>query len=961
MELDPLMPTSTSPSLVSALTPATLIARNLLTKFALKPDFLEDLQIAFGDDFSVSDALALQTQWLNADFASFPSIEIRHADELQGAFAAYAAVTNTILINQDFLQYAAPEQLTAVLLEEIGHSLDAQLNPHDTPGDEGAIFSKLVQGSPLGEIELLSLQAENDWTTIWLDGVALAVEKSNTANAGPLIAASNNVQPFLGLSHVVVNQGIFPSREGGSVVGTFIGEVVMFAGGPNIGLSASGQVLQIAPNTALFSLLGTNYGGNGQTTFALPDLRGRIPVGAGNGPGLTPRTLGAATGSEQFSVTYPSHNHTVNASGTGTGAVSTTVNASNIQPELPLNYIIATEGVFPSRDSGGGGEAPYIGEVTLFAGNFAPSGWQFADGQLLSIAQNSALFVILGTTYGGDGVTTFALPDLRGRTAVSSGTGPGLTNRTLGETGGTETISATPSHTHSMNAFGSSTTSTNTTPVPVNNVQPFTTLNYIVSLQGIFPTFGEAVPTEQFVGEVRLFAGNFAPRGWALADGQLLSISQNTALFSLLGTSYGGNGQTTFALPDLRGRSPVNPGTGTGLTARSLGERGGTESESLAWPNHVHTITYPAVNLSVSSNTATEANTTVITVTATAAEAVSGNQTVTLGVTGTGITTGDYNLSNTTITIANGQTTGTVTFTVVNDTLPEGIETATLTISNPTAGIQLGATTSQTITIADNDFVNQVDFNKDSNNDLFWHNGNTGEIAFWAMNGTTFVQGQVIETIPIATGWKPVGAGDFTGDGNTDILLRNSITGENGFWTMNGTAITSYVQLDFVPANAGWDVIGVGDFTNDGKADVLWRNQVTGENGIWGVNGAAVTSYTQLDFVPVNTGWDAVGVGDFNGDRNTDILWRNRNTSENAYWEMNGTTYVAFRAIEPVSVASGWNVAGVGDFNRDSRADIIWRNSLDGQAEIWEMNGNVKTGVVGLLPTVSPSTGWNIV
>lgn len=111
----------------------------------------------------------------------------------------------------------------------------------------------------------------------------------------------------------------------------------------------------------------------------------------------------------------------------------------------------------------------------------------------------------------------------------------------------------------------------------------------------------------------------------------------------------------------------------------------------------------PTVNLSVSSNTGSEAGQTVITVTATASAAVSGAQTVNLGVSGTGITAGDYTLSNSTITIPNGSTTGSVTFTVVDDTLFEGTETATLTISNPSSGLSLGSTVAQNITITDND------------------------------------------------------------------------------------------------------------------------------------------------------------------------------------------------------------------------------------------------------------------
>ena len=86
---------------------------------------------------------------------------------------------------------------------------------------------------------------------------------------------------------------------------------------------------------------------------------------------------------------------------------------------------------------------------------------------------------------------------------------------------------------------------------------------------------------DPFIGEIRMFAGNFAPQGWALCNGQLLSISQNTALFSLLGTTYGGDGRTTFALPDLRGRSPLHPGQGPGLSPYDLGEQGGEENVTL--------------------------------------------------------------------------------------------------------------------------------------------------------------------------------------------------------------------------------------------------------------------------------------------------------------------------------------------------------------------------------------------
>jgi len=98
--------------------------------------------------------------------------------------------------------------------------------------------------------------------------------------------------------------------------------------------------------------------------------------------------------------------------------------------------------------------------------------------------------------------------------------------------------------------------------------------------------------SEPFLGEIRMFAGTFAPRGWAFCDGQLLAVSQNDALFSLFGTIYGGDGRTTFGLPELRGRVPIHAGSGPGLTPRNLGAKAGSEVETVSaneLSSHSHT------------------------------------------------------------------------------------------------------------------------------------------------------------------------------------------------------------------------------------------------------------------------------------------------------------------------------------------------------------------------------------
>jgi microcystin-dependent protein len=113
---------------------------------------------------------------------------------------------------------------------------------------------------------------------------------------------------------------------------------------------------------------------------------------------------------------------------------------SNMQPYTTVNFQIALQGIFPTRDA----LDPFIGEIMMVGWNFPTTGWAFCNGQLLSISQNSALFSLLGTMYGGNGTTTFGLPDLRGRVPVHFGQGPGLQNRTQGQMGGSETIPVNP-------------------------------------------------------------------------------------------------------------------------------------------------------------------------------------------------------------------------------------------------------------------------------------------------------------------------------------------------------------------------------------------------------------------------------------------------------------------------------------------------------------------------------------
>jgi microcystin-dependent protein len=279
-----------------------------------------------------------------------------------------------------------------------------------------------------------------------------------------------------------------------------------------------------------------------------------------------------------------------------------------------------------------------VGEIRMMAGpNIVPPYCVPCDGTSLPAANYQDLYNAIGEAYGTTGTGMFNLPDLRGCLPISRST-----NYPLGNTGGSESVTLTtaqiPAHTHPM--YGTSTTATQTTPSltnilgqsgsrPViyqssvpgpqqmssqaigytgdnsshNNVQPFLCVNFVIAALALIG------PPPPYLGEIRVFPFNFMPMGWLPCVGTTLKISQNTALFHLLGTMYGGDGQTTFNLPDLRGAVPMGSGDGPGRTPRSPGATGGAATVTLlqnGLPTHLHSL----ASLGMAANaTSPQANT----------------------------------------------------------------------------------------------------------------------------------------------------------------------------------------------------------------------------------------------------------------------------------------------------------------------------------------------------------------
>ncbi len=232
--------------------------------------------------------------------------------------------------------------------------------------------------------------------------------------------------------------------------------------------------------------------------------------------------------------------------------------------------------------------------------------------------------------------------------------------------------------------------------------------------------------------------------------------------------------------------------------------------------------------------------------------------------------------------------------------------------------------------------VGTGDFNDDGNADIIFRNTGTGQNFLWLMNGTEL---QSVAELPLFPdpNWDIGGTGDFNSDGQTDLAWHNQTTGETLAWLLNSTTLVQTAPLDPQP-DLDYDLRGTGDFNSDGQTDLLWRNQVAGDNLILLQDGVTGFSYNYI-YPENNVDWNIYGTGDFNGDKQVDILWRNQVTGENALWLMNGIYLAAPTIFIEEWSDLDWGIRGTGDFNSDGQTDILWQNEVTDNLIVWQMNG----------------------
>ncbi len=237
------------------------------------------------------------------------------------------------------------------------------------------------------------------------------------------------------------------------------------------------------------------------------------------------------------------------------------------------------------------------------------------------------------------------------------------------------------------------------------------------------------------------------------------------------------------------------------------------------------------------------------------------------------------------------------------------------------------------------------DFNGDGKSDILFQNTASGDGScyIWALDGITIIYDGTGYVGPSGADWAVKGVGDFNGDGKSDILFQNqNANGGVYIWSMDGTTINGDGSGFVGRSGADWIIKGVGDFNGDGKSDILFQIQ-NGDGGvyIWAMDGAMIngdgTGYVGL----AGGEWVVKGVGDFNGDGKSDILFQNSNANGGVYiWSMDGTTILNDGSGYVGPSGADWVVNGVADFNGDGKSDILFQNAAaSGGCYIWAMDG----------------------
>jgi subtilisin family serine protease len=861
-------------------------------------DLLETVTITFCTEYNKLALRTIISQWQVGDFSQLPNIEVIDANVLGKANGAYAQSNNKIYVSDVFLATASSSALQSLLLEEIGHYIDAQINSTDSDGDEGAIFSALVQGYKLDDETLLSLKAENDQTTITLgDGQEVLVEQQV---AGTTVGRKFvNDEIVIKFQDGVSNETIlaFQNSLGAKLISVI----------PSLNI----QLWKIPPTLTVEKVIST-YSTDQRIQFIEPNyienqLASVAPVSASlpippNDPALglqwALNNTGQTGGTPNADINAPEALGILQGRGWLTARSSVVVGVIDTgvdynHPDL-INNIwtnpgeIAGNGVDDDRNG-------YIDDVhgwDFFSNDNTPldmhghgthvSGIIAADTNnnigIAGVAYNTTKIMPLQIfNSNGSATSTF---NIVAAIAYATANGADLTNNSWGGGGYSNAIytaiqSAGIANKLFVAAAGNYTSN--------NDTSPFYPANY--SLNNII----SVASTDD-----KDLLSNFSNYGLTTVDlsapgSSIFSTLSSTNIFSpgnygyLSGTSMAAphvSGAAALILASQRSRAAIDqylsPASSIADMRRFILNNGVDYISSLSGK----TVTGGRLDLSQALIAAHKA------------------------------VRNDFNGDRKADILWRNKLTG-------NTYIYQQVETFAGLVRNVNLEWQIAGT---------------GDFNSDGRSDILWRNNSSGETYIYHQNKTNVINEGSVRRVGLE--WQIAGTGDFNGDGMSDILWRNKNTGDVYIYQMNGLAVASEGSVRTVGLE--WQISGTGDFNGDGMSDILWRNKNTGDVYTYLMNGTAVIGEGLVR--NVSSDWVIEGVDDFNDDRKSDILWRNSNSGTVYGYLMNGRSVVSEGVIGTIATNLGWNIVGTGDYNGDGKGDILWQNNA-GFVNSWQLNG----------------------
>jgi hypothetical protein len=255
------------------------------------------------------------------------------------------------------------------------------------------------------------------------------------------------------------------------------------------------------------------------------------------------------------------------------------------------------------------------------------------------------------------------------------------------------------------------------------------------------------------------------------------------------------------------------------------------------------------------------------------------------------------------------------------------------------------------------------DFNGDGSYDILWQDISGGYLAAWTLSGNSLLSSDLLSHRNGDNNWRIVGTGDFNRDGKPDIVWHHRTQGWVGVWYMNGHTLIDSVYFSVNRVfDTNWKIVGVGDFNSDGKADLVWQHDTDRWLAVWLLDGVTVTDSVLMNPNKVyDARWQIAGVGDFSRDGKPDLVWRHSTTGEIGLWLMDGLNLIDSIPVYPGVLADlNWKIAGVMDANSDGKPDLVWHHITEGWVGVWYMNGNDLVDSVWLGPGRVPDTAWRV-